>query len=370
MPETVCRTIHGVEYKSLSTLNGGRYIVEYILAAGGQGVTLVARDTCLCDNRVLIKAPLYGSEQLGLGDYGFDGVKADRDLAILDQEVPTILELNQRVQNVPRLLDIFFDENAQLIGEHPLLGSGGETWEIQSGDDLAGDNFLVYEFLSAGAKARATTLSDMIEEKGALDERYVLRMAWQIADVLAELHDQQDADPTNSKGDDNHDDDQPKPKKYFYIYKDLKPDNILVTGDRHFFLIDFGGVARCNVSFEKGKVNFMVGEQSGASTTGYAPPEQYETPENLDQRFDIFSLGATIFQALSSVSPVQLMQDPMNLNSAPDFDPRNLEKKVPKYQPHSLVQGIVYNATRAESKFRYPSIQQMRVDIIRALEEE
>lgn len=383
MADYIRRTIHGIEYRVLPGLDGGRYQVESILAAGGQGFTIVARDTRLANNRVLIKAPIYGSEQLGLGPYGFLDAKREHEAALLRHELPIVLDLNRRVQNIPRLVDYFTEENAQLYGAHRLLGGGSQTWQIQPGDEAARDIFVVYEFLSAGAKARALTLDDVITERGPLNEGFVLRMALQIADVLLVLHDQVKAEGGGAET--NEDDDwdmgdeeawegfeaPPRPEQYFYIYQDLKPANVLVTGDRHFFLIDFGGVVRCTVSKTEGKkVAFTVEEGQGAFTLGYAPPERAERRHSYDHRFDIFCLGATMFQALSGVSPVQLLADPTNLDGAPDFSPGNLQRVAPGYKPSALVGGIIKNATEANPQYRYPSLQQMRTDILRALQEE
>lgn len=382
MDDYIRRTINGVEYRALPSLNSGRYQVESILAAGGQGFTIVARDTRLANNRVLIKAPLYGSDKLGRGFHGFMDAKQTQQASLLRYELPIILDLNRRVQNTPRLLDYFTEENAQLHGSHHLLGGGSQSWQIRAGDEAARDIFVVYEFLSAGARARALTLEDVITERGALDEGFVLRMANQIADVLVELHQWMDMDHSDAQedGDDEWDleDEEgwegfelpPRPDQYFYIYQDLKPANILVTGDRHFFLIDFGGVVRCSVSTTKGKTIFAVDEGHSAFTLGYAPPERAEHRHSYNQRFDIFCLGATMFQALAGISPVQLLADPMNLDGAPDFSPDSLRRHAPSYRPKPLVGGIVMNATYANPLDRYGSIQQMKTDILRALQEE
>ncbi len=388
MADYVRRAIHGVEYRVLPSLDSGRYQAESILAAGGQGFTIIARDTRLANNRVLIKAPIYGSEQLGLGPYGFTDAKRAHEATLLRHELPIVLDLNRRVQNIPRLVDYFTEENAQLYGSHRLLGGGSQTWEIQPGDEAARDIFVVYEFLSAGARARALTLDDVITERGALDEGFVLRMALQIADVLLVLHDQVKVEGGVAEANEGEEWDlgdeeawegfeaPPRPEQYFYIYQDLKPANVLVTGDRHFFLIDFGGVVRCTVSKAEGKrTTFTVEEGHGAFTLGYAPPERAEHRHSYDHRFDIFCLGATMFHALSGVSPVQLLADPTNLDGAPDFSPANLQRVVPKYKPKPLVGGIVMTATCANldtrfEPYRYPSLQQMRTDILRALQEE
>jgi len=354
VPDVVTQTVHSMQVRVRRTLADGRYEFERILAVGGQGVTLIARDRRLAGNRVLIKVPLHGNS-LGKGRYTFLREKEARHNLIL-YEVSVVRDLNNHVQNVPRLVGYFEDENAQLVGSYQF---GGESWSIQPGDDAARDLFLVYEFLSAGAQSRAVTLEDLIEQQGgSLEERFVLRMADQIADVLAQLHDREE----DNDG------------VYHYIYQDLKPANILVTGDRYFFLIDFGGLVRCNVKQKPdgpGEV-YEIPYPTGAVTPGYAPPEAFDLQQrfHLDRTFDIFSLGATMFHALSGVHPIALLPDPSNTDSAPDFSPRNVAAKAPHFQPTQLMRAIVRRATQAQPGRRYRSIQLMRTDILKALGED
>jgi serine/threonine protein kinase len=348
--EIITQTIDRTEFRVHRTLGEGRYEFERVLAAGGQGVTLVARDTRLAGNRVLIKVPLHGNS-LGKGRHTFLREKVGRHHLIL-HEVSVVRDLTNRVQNVPRLIGYFEDTNAQLIGSYQFAG---QSWSIEPGDEAARDLFLVYEFLSAGAQSRAVTLEDLIEQHGGpLDERLVLGMASQIADVLSQLHDRESDDEG----------------EYHYIYQDLKPANILVTGE-YFFLIDFGGLVRCNVEPKpqgRGEI-FEIPYPTGVVTPGYAPPEAFDPQQraHLDRRFDIFCLGATMFHALSGTRPIALLPDPYNLDSAPDFSRGNVTARAPDYNPTRLTRGIVQRATRPRHWRRYRSIEDMRADVLNAL---
>jgi serine/threonine protein kinase len=79
------------------------------------------------------------------------------------------------------------------------------------------------------------------------------------------------------------------------IHRDIKPGNVKITPSGHIYLVDFG-LAKA-----------MLGSQATttgarAMTPGFSPPEQYGTART-DMRTDIFSLGATMYSALTGVTP-------------------------------------------------------------------
>jgi WD40 repeat protein len=78
------------------------------------------------------------------------------------------------------------------------------------------------------------------------------------------------------------------------IFRDLKPANIMLTPDGRVVLIDFG-IAR---HFKPGQIRDTI----AFGSPGYAPPEQYGKGQTTP-RADIFSLGATLHQALSGCDP-------------------------------------------------------------------
>jgi serine/threonine-protein kinase len=80
------------------------------------------------------------------------------------------------------------------------------------------------------------------------------------------------------------------------VHRDLKPANIFVTRGGHAKLLDFG-LAR----IRDGALSLIPTAQGVVmGTAGYMAPEQARgTPDQVDARSDLFSLGAVIFRAVS-----------------------------------------------------------------------
>src|ERR1700681_3252507 len=78
------------------------------------------------------------------------------------------------------------------------------------------------------------------------------------------------------------------------IFRDVKPDNIMLTPDDHLYLIDYG-VARY---YRAGKSRDTI----AFGSPGFAPPEQYGKTQTTAQS-DIYSLGVTLYQLLTGVDP-------------------------------------------------------------------
>lgn len=146
-----------------------------------------------------------------------------------------------RHQNLPRIYDHFSD-----IGR----------W------------YLVMDFIEG------ETLEERLQKAGGgpLPVREVLEIGIQLCTALSYLHNQQPA----------------------IIFRDLKPANIMLTSDTHLYLIDFG-IARL---FKPGQAK----DTSAFISAGYAAPEQYGKTQTTPQS-DIYSLGATLHQALSGIDP-------------------------------------------------------------------
>jgi len=79
------------------------------------------------------------------------------------------------------------------------------------------------------------------------------------------------------------------------IHRDIKPGNVKITPTGQIFLVDFG-LAKMVQSGEATTTG------ARAMTPGYSPPEQYGTART-DHRSDLFSLGATLYAALTGYIP-------------------------------------------------------------------
>ncbi len=79
------------------------------------------------------------------------------------------------------------------------------------------------------------------------------------------------------------------------LHRDIKPGNVRIAPDGHVYLVDFGLAKMVNED-----ENTLTGAR--AMTPGYSPPEQYGTSRT-DTRTDIYSLGATLYAALTGFIP-------------------------------------------------------------------
>lgn len=105
------------------------------------------------------------------------------------------------------------------------------------------------------------------------------------------------------------------------IHRDIKPGNVRITPEGHIFLVDFG-LAKTLLGSQ------MTTTGARAMTPGYSPPEQYGTART-DQRSDIYSLGATLYAALTGNTPEDALaraMDQVELTPVRKHNPRVSKK--------------------------------------------
>jgi serine/threonine protein kinase len=117
-----------------------------------------------------------------------------------------------------------------------------------------------------------TELGTLIQRDGALAPERAARIAAQIAAALAAAHE---------KG---------------LVHRDVKPSNLLLDGDDHVYLTDFGLTKRA-VSAS----GLTVGANL-LGTVDYVAPEQIEG-DVPDARGDVYSLGCVLFELLTGAPP-------------------------------------------------------------------
>lgn len=153
-----------------------------------------------------------------------------------------VILANLRHPNLPR------------VSDHFVMGDMGQ--------------YLVMDFIEG------EDLRYRMERMGMLDEEDAVHIGASMCDALTYLH----------------------TRKPPILHRDLKPGNVKIAPDGHIYLVDFG-LAKVYQSASQATTT-----GARAMTPGYSPPEQYGTART-DPRTDIYSLGATLYAALTGVIP-------------------------------------------------------------------
>ena len=172
-----------------------------------------------------------------------------------------------------------------------------------------------------------TDLREVMKNRG-LPLRQALHIAAQVADGLAFAH------------------------QHGVVHRDIKPGNIMVRGE-HAKVMDFG-IARLRLSDVKTQVGTMLGSPR------YMSPEQI-AGERADHRSDIFSLGVTIYEAVTGEPPF----------SAPDLGQLMYEVSTAAPRPASAVNPslppmldlVLAKALEKGPEARYQSAEELAADL-------
>jgi len=205
---------------------------------------------------------------------------------------------------------------------HPNLVS-----VIDAGDE-EGRPFIVFEYI------QGETLKTRLEAEGPLPVDEAVAYAIEIARGLQAAHARK------------------------LVHRDIKPQNVLIDGEGHAKVTDFG-IAR---SLEaKGLTD--TGRVMG--TTDYVSPEQ-AMGEIVDERSDLYSLGVVLFEMLTGEVPFEAETQvavAMKHVNEPLPDVFELRPGIP-----AAVAAVIDKATSKDPKRRYDSIAEMVADLESCLE--
>jgi serine/threonine protein kinase len=99
------------------------------------------------------------------------------------------------------------------------------------------------------------------------------------------------------------------------LHRDIKPANVRITPSGGVFLVDFG-----LAKLMQGDHTTTTGAR--AMTMGFSPPEQYGAART-DARTDIYSLGATLYTALTGLTPEDSLAQTMDQEELTPVRERN-----------------------------------------------
>ena len=222
------------------TLLQERYQIEEQLGSGGMAVVYRARDLRFEKvERICAVKEMYNTAP--------DPTLREMTVTAFDREANALAVLSHSA--VPRIYDYFLEGNRI---------------------------YLVMEFIDG------RDLDKIIEESpDPIPQEKVIDWAIQVCRVLSYLHNFEPA----------------------YIFRDLKPSNIMLNQHDQIVLIDYG-IAKKLVTGVRGT---MIG------TEGYTPPEQYRGAA--EPRGDLYALGATMHHLLTKRDP--RLEPPFSFHDRP-----------------------------------------------------
>ncbi len=141
------------------------------------------------------------------------------------------------------------------------------------------------------------------------------------------------------------------------VHRDISPSNLYVTFSGQVKVLDFGiakaesRVTQTTAGVVKGKYMYMAPEQARGAV--------------VDRRADVFSLGVSLYEALTNTRPFARDNDLAILNAVLRCDfkpPRELRPELP-----AELETIVLRAMAAKVEDRYPSALALATDLERYL---
>ena len=251
-----------------------------------------------------------------LGAGGMGGVYRARDEG-LNREV-AIKVMLKSLGDDPQFVETFQREAqaaARLNHRHIA--------QIYSFGQEKGQPYIAMELVSGGS------LDKMMNEQGPLDPTTVIHVGAQIAEGLSVAADAG------------------------MVHGDVKPENILFDGDKNAKLVDFGLSA-----MQSGPGNDVWG------TPYYIAPEKVRRQKS-DYRSDIYSLGGTLYHAITGVPPFEGEDATAVVKARFDGPPKpmgEIRQGVPKE-----VEEMVARMLSVEPQTRFPTYGSLLGDMKRYL---
>jgi len=157
------------------------------------------------------------------------------------------------------------------------------------------------------------------------------------------------------------------------IHRDVKPDNVMLGHHGQVHLMDWGlakvigtpdETAKTPVLVDHDAVQTMAGASFG--TPGFMAPEQVEGVPDIDERADVYALGALLYALLSGRAPIagESTADTLRKTLAGEIEPLADRCNLADAPVHA----IVHKALSLKREDRYQSVVDLIADVEAVLE--
>jgi serine/threonine protein kinase len=192
-------------------------------------------------------------------------------------------------------------------------------------DEATGLMYLVMPLL------KGRDLDKVLEELGALEPETAVRITLQAARGLSAAH------------------------RIGIIHRDVKPGNLILDEEENEIVVrvcDFG------VAKQMGGESSLTETGSQLGTPDYVSPEQLKSSKHVDERTDVWSLGATLYQMLCGAAPYSHVDSVFDLITAiVSEDVPHLQDRAPWIDPTLAL--LVHKSLQRDPNNRWATLEDM-----------
>lgn len=302
----------------------GRYEVDSILSAStGFGLILIAYDKKLFGKKVLIKATNYKGK-IARNNLDSKNMIVKRRKEI-EYEKNVLIQLQKLgIPNVPALCGYEIGYCPSIAWPEGIIDSKKRFLT----DEAFEEPYIILQYIEG------TTLNDYVQsnkiDKESPQWQYkVLKLTKQLLKVFEVMQ------KGNSNG-------------AKFIYQDLKPQNVIISPNNTFTLIDFGATA---IVYNGQIINRGIG------TPGYMAPEVKDRNLPFDGRVDIYSMGVMMYDLLNNTGILNFVTEKGLVDNL-SFNNLRVDESI---------KSIILTATRMNPDDRYQSARDMLKDIFSSM---
>jgi serine/threonine-protein kinase len=148
------------------------------------------------------------------------------------------------------------------------------------------------------------------------------------------------------------------------IHRDLKPENIMVASFGQVYVMDWG-LARLSQTEPASGNMAQMAAPGPCGTPGYMAPEQARgNPKEMDERSDIFGLGAILYEIVTGTTPFGDTRDGdavLARTAAGDITP--IDEAATRVGASKRLRSIVARAIEIAPKDRYQTVVELQKDV-------